>query len=158
MNLYMKSNLFIELFEVFWRLTVYIHTYTTDIRVHSSCPLKICPFQKALFKKPFSKSPPNLSALLKKCPLQIALRQFPSDNCPLFQLRSANCPLPIALCQMPFAYCSLLMKVLLAKGNWQRAIGKGQLAEGNWQRAIGKYKYGDEWPCVDAVDDRYIGA
>ena len=30
------------------------------------------------------------------------------------------------------------MKVLLAKGNWQMEIGRGQLAEGNWQRAIGR--------------------
>jgi hypothetical protein len=26
----------------------------------------------------------------------------------------------------------------LAKGNWQKAIGKRQLAKGNWQKAIGK--------------------
>ena len=39
---------------------------------------------------------------------------------------------------MPFANCSLLMKVLLAKGNWQMEIGRGQLAKGNWQRAIDK--------------------
>ena len=69
---------------------------------------------------------------------RICICQLPFVNCPLpialCQLPSANCPLPISICQLPFAKSTFISREQLAKGIWQRAIGKGQLAERNWNR------------------------